>query len=61
MQNLIFSDPGLVPFFCWLKVGGSISKNAKLTDHCMFCLSGFIHFDETDENHELNTSYAFIL
>ena len=30
-------------------------ENGKLTGPCMFCISGFIHFDGIGETHLLNT------
>ena len=56
----------LSAFFCWLKPGGSITKNGKLNGPCMFCLSGFFHLDGIGENpcaehHELNSKLMFLL
>ena len=53
-------------FFCWLKPGGSISKNGKLTRfvYLLFIgpiITGFIHLDGIGEkpcaeHHELNSN-----
>ena len=54
MQKLIFWDSGLVPFFCWLKPGGSIRKNGKLTEHVSFVYRALFILTESVKNHVLN-------
>ena len=55
MQKLISWDSGLVPFFCWLKPGGSITKNDKLTDQVYFLYLDGIVENPRAEHHELNS------
>ena len=54
MQKLIFWDTCLMPFFSWLKPGGSIMKNGKLTDQVCFVYRALFILTESAKNHVLN-------
>ena len=43
-----------MPFFCWLKPGGSISKNGKLMDHVCFLYQALFILTKLAKNHVLN-------
>ena len=61
MRKLTFGDSGSVRFFSWLKTGGSVRKNSKLTDQVCFIYHGFFILMESAkkkkhaEDHRLNS------